>query len=74
MLEKLNRIHIVYVPLNAMLSTESVHNELTIILIVRGRQISVNLSFYWPKICPLRVSRTEEPHRRLSSALSKNKD
>ena len=65
-LEKLNRINLVYVALNAMLSTESVHNELTII-IVRRRQISVNLFFYWPNICPLRVNRTGEPYRRLSS-------
>lgn len=62
-----------------MLSTELVHNELAIIIIIR-RQNGFNLSFYCHKkkelrkfiICPMRIYRTDEPYKRLSNTKNKN--
>lgn len=62
-----------------MLRAELVHNELMIIIIIR-RQTGFNLSYCHKKndlrkfiICPTRICKTGEPHRRLSNAKSKNK-
>lgn len=68
-------------PLNSVLTRQSVHNKLTIIIVIRRMQISVSPPYYWHKkrnlgkfiIYLLRICGTGELHRRLSSAETKIK-